>query len=142
MDQSISHLPFRKIPGTSHFYEQHYSDIVEKAKALGPPMFFFTLTNRTSGVHLATAVSQKGIDVFHVSDEKERLRQNTEEQIFTGKESEYFVHRRPSGRNEITQPTEQCQIHENCLRTSLSDYMPENEKRKVVSSSLYNIARI
>lgn len=142
MDQALSHLPFRKIPGTSHFYEQHYSDIVEKAEALGPPMYFFTLTNRTDGVHLATAVSQTGLDVFHVSDEMERLRQNTEEQIFTGEESEYFVHRRSFERNERNQQAEHCQIHENCLRTSLSDYMPENEKRKMVSSSLYNISRI
>ena len=45
VEQSVSHLPFRRIPGTSAFYKQHRSDIETKAEAVGHPMFFFTITN-------------------------------------------------------------------------------------------------
>jgi hypothetical protein len=92
------------------------------------------LTNRTYGVHLATAVSQKGFNVFHVANEMNRRGEDDKEHIFTGDESEYFVHRR--------HPGESCIIHNNCRMTLLSECMPENTRKRVVASSLYNIARL
>ena len=111
-------------------------------------MFFFTLTNRTKGVHLATAVSQQGTDVFHKADELKLINEEGQDlPNFTGDESEYFVHtKRIQGSFRTDCPGQPaadiCQIHESCIRTPLSDYMPENQKISTVSKSLYNINRI
>ena len=140
VEQAEKHLQFRRIPGTSHFYIKQKSEIEAKVAAIGPPMFFFTLTNRTKGVHLATAVSQQGKDVFHVSDEWKILNEDPPEDIlFTGDESEYFIHIKNSFRRP---DADMCHIHENCIRTPLTDFMPDNQKRRTVASYLYNINRM
>ena len=140
MEQAENHLQFRKIPGTSHYYSKQKSDIEAKMSIIGPPMFFFTLTNRTKGVHLATAVSQQGINVFHLSDEQKMLNNDPAEDILlTGDESEYTVHTKKSWRQPAINI---CSIHENCTRTPLRDFMPENQKKSTVSKYLYNINRI
>ena len=141
VEQAEKHLHFRKIPGTSHFYAKHKANLEAKVSALKQPMFFFTLTNRTKGVHLATAVSQQGIDVFHRSDELKMLNENpqAEEILFTGEEREYFVHTKSILRRSAT---DICAIHVNCTRTPLADFMPENQKRSTVSNSLYNINKM
>ena len=97
-------------------------------------MFFYTITNRTFGVHLATALSQDGVNVFHIADEMKIRHQSTSQNIFTGDESEYWVH--------TPCPGSECCIHVDCVRTPLSKFIPENKKKEIVSSSLYNIARI
>ena len=143
VETSDDDLRFRKIPGTKHFYAKHRSDIEAKITCLGPPMYFFTLTNGTRGVHLATAVSQTGTDVFHKVDEMNAMDEKVRNELFHGEEREYFVHARKQEWAFSPSATYQaCQLHDDCNRTSLGDYLAENLKKSMVSKSLYNINRI
>ena len=128
------------LTGSTDYYKKQFFDLVSKSDLLQYPEVFYTFScSNQWDIILATILSQIGFNIWHSTDERQKLIPIVED-FDNCEHDQYYAHIKHTDTGSYQDLP--CPYHPYCWRVPVGLVLSEEEKKNILEKNVYNIQRI